>query len=159
MDHSHAIARYLAGIRSDTGLCGSSLADQAAVDAWIDFVAQHVELPACVLFYPVAGYMPFNEAAYKKAKSDLVKALQALETHLKEGKARLVGSSTTLADIVAVSTLLYPFKLVCDEKYLQSFPNVVRWFQDCAGQPEFQQVVGQVVLCKKEIMAPGQVAK
>lgn len=51
---SHAIARYVASIRRDTGLCGASLADQAAVDAWIDFAATDLELPACVWFYPVS---------------------------------------------------------------------------------------------------------
>lgn len=60
---SQAMARYVAGIRRDTGLCGSSLQEQASVDAWMDWSAQDVELPSCVLFYPVAGYMPSNAEA------------------------------------------------------------------------------------------------
>ena len=60
---SHAIARYIAGIRRDVGLTGGSLADAAMVDAWMDFASSELELPACVWFYPVAGYMPYNEAA------------------------------------------------------------------------------------------------
>jgi elongation factor 1-gamma len=50
---SHAIARFLAGIRRDTGLTGSSLQEAASIDAWMDFSAQELELPACVWFYPV----------------------------------------------------------------------------------------------------------
>ena len=51
---SQAIARYLAGIRRDTGLMGSgNVAEQASIDSWIDFSAQDLELPACVWFYPV----------------------------------------------------------------------------------------------------------
>ena len=50
---SHAIARYLAGIRRDTGLLGSSLPDMAAVDSWMDFCSHELELPACVWYYPV----------------------------------------------------------------------------------------------------------
>jgi elongation factor 1-gamma len=50
---SHAIARFIAGIRRDTGLVGGSLQDAAVVDAWMDFAAQQLELPACVWFYPV----------------------------------------------------------------------------------------------------------
>lgn len=60
---SHAMARFVAGIRRDTGLLGNSLQEQAAVDAWMDWTAQDVELPSCVWFYPVAGYMPWNEEA------------------------------------------------------------------------------------------------
>jgi elongation factor 1-gamma len=50
---SHAIARYLGGMRRDALLCGSSLQEQAAVDSWMDFCAHEVELPACVWYYPV----------------------------------------------------------------------------------------------------------
>lgn len=60
---SHAMARYMASVRRDTGLMGQSLAESAAIDAWMDFSAQDLELPACVWFYPVAGYMPFSQPA------------------------------------------------------------------------------------------------
>jgi elongation factor 1-gamma len=60
---SHAIARYIASIRRDSGLTGSSLMEQASVDAWMDFASTELELPACVWFYPTAGYMPFQKAA------------------------------------------------------------------------------------------------
>jgi elongation factor 1-gamma len=60
---SHAMARYVAGLRRDTGLLGNSLQEQSSVDSWMDWTAQDVELPACVLFYPVAGYMPVNADA------------------------------------------------------------------------------------------------
>jgi elongation factor 1-gamma len=60
---SHAMAKYVAGIRRDTGLCGATVQEEAAIDAWMDWAAHDVELPACVWFYPAAGYIPFNEAA------------------------------------------------------------------------------------------------
>ena len=69
-------------------------------------------------------------------------------------KTYLVNDQITLADIVVASTLLYPFKLVADAAYLKPYPNVVRWFQTCVNQPEFQQVVGVVTMCKKELKAP-----
>lgn len=50
---SHAIARFLGGLRRDTGLLGQSLQDTAAIDAWMDFASHELELPACVWFYPV----------------------------------------------------------------------------------------------------------
>ena len=95
--------------------------------------------------------------SYEKAKADLAKGLSHLETYLAAGeKEYLVGSQVTLADIVVASTVLYPFKLVADRAYLKPFPAVVQWFQRCVGQAEFQQVIGQVTLCKKELTAPGQ---
>jgi glutathione S-transferase len=60
---SSAIARYVAGIRTDTGLLGGSFQERAAVDQWVDWCNAEMELPACVLFYPVAGYMTVDEAA------------------------------------------------------------------------------------------------
>jgi elongation factor 1-gamma len=63
---SHAAARFVAGMRRDTGLTGSGAmqTEQATIDAWMDWCAADVELPACVWFYPAAGYMPFQQAAY-----------------------------------------------------------------------------------------------
>lgn len=50
---SHSIARFIGGMRRDTCLQGSSLHEQGLVDAWMDFCAQEIELPACVWYYPV----------------------------------------------------------------------------------------------------------
>lgn len=60
---SHAMARFVAGLRRDAGLVGNTLNEAAAIDSWMDWAAQDLELPACVWFYPVAGYMPFNQPA------------------------------------------------------------------------------------------------
>ena len=54
---SHAIARYLAGLRRDTGLTGRTLIEQAEVDAWMDFAQTELELPVCVWLYPVSIYI------------------------------------------------------------------------------------------------------
>ena len=91
-------------------------------------------------------------SSYDKAKQDLATALTKLNTHLSD-KTYLVNDQITLADIVVASTLLYPFKLVADPNYLKPLAHVVRWFQTCVAQDEFQQVVGQVTLCEKELMA------
>ena len=90
--------------------------------------------------------------SYAKAKKDLAAALAILDKQLSE-KKYLVGDSITLADIVVASALVYPFKLVCDSKYLKPYGNVVRWFTGCVGQAEFKAVIGDVVMCKKEIAA------
>jgi len=152
---SNAIARFLAKIRRDTGLTGNGLYEEAAIDSWVDFAANELELPASVWFYPALGYMPFQKAAYEKAKTDLAAGLETLNSTLLT-KTYLVGDQITLADITVASALIYPMKLVCDKAYLKPFGNVVRWFNTCVNQPEFKKVVGEVVLCKKEVTAPGQ---
>ena len=79
---SNAIARFIARIRADTELYGSSFFESAQIDSWVDFASHEIELPASMWFYPVFGYMPFNGAATAKAKEDLKKALAVLEKHL-----------------------------------------------------------------------------
>lgn len=152
---SNAIARHIAKLRRDTGLTGKNIFEEAEVDSWVDFGANEVEIPACVWFYPVAGYMPFHVDAYNKAKADLAKALTVLNSYLLD-KTYLVGHQITLADICLVSALVYPMKLVCDKAYLKAFPNVTRWFTTCVNQPAFKSVIGEVSLCKKELLAKGQ---
>lgn len=155
---SNAIARFLAKIRRDTGLMGNgSIIEEAAVDSWIDFSANNLELPACVWWYPTAGYMPFQKAAYDKSKADLAAGFAILNTHL-DDKTYLVNDQITLADITVASALVYPMKLVCDKAYVKPFPNLVRWFNTCVNQPEFKAVIGTVQMCKKETVAAGQEA-
>ena len=99
--------------------------------------------------------MPFSQSAYEKAKTDLAAGLAVLEKHL-ANKTYLVGADLTLADICVACVLLYPFKLVCDKDYLAPYANVLKWFQLCVEQDEFKAIVGQVTMCKKETLAPGQ---
>ena len=98
--------------------------------------------------------------SYEKAKVDLTRALAHLETHLQSKKAAassanyyLVGASLTLADIVVVTTLLYPMKLVMDPAYREAFPALVQWFERCVALPDFVTVVGQTALCPRELPA------
>jgi len=152
---SNAIARYLAKIRRDTGLSGNGIYEESAIDSWMDFAANNLELPASVWFYPALGYMPFQKPAYEKAKEDLAAGLETLNASLVT-KTYLVGDKVTLADITVASALVYPMKLVCDKAFLKPYGNVVRWFNTCVNQPEFKKVIGDVVLCKKELKAAGQ---
>jgi len=154
---SNAIARYVARIRGDTELCGRSFFDSASVDSWVDFCAYELELGCITWVYPVFGFMPFSEVAQKTAEAQVAKALKTLESHLTD-KTFLVGESVTLADIVIVSTLLYPMKLVLDKAFLKPFPCVARWFTTCVNQAEFQAVMGTVAPCNKRLFAEGDKA-
>jgi glutathione S-transferase len=103
-----------------------------------------------------------------KAKSDFVKALQILQDSLSVTKKKhdqhdfyLRGLDCTLADIVIVSTLIYPFQMACDRDYLvqqHSLDTVVEWFERCVQRPEFQAVLGKVEIGSKvPIPAPSTV--
>ena len=151
---SGAIARYVAGLRRDAELLGSSFVDSAQVDSWIDFNSHELELPATVWYYPAVGLLPYNAAATGKAKGDVINALTVLENHLAD-KTYMVGHKVTLADITIATTLLYPFKFVADPAFRAPFPNVIRWFTTLVNQPQFQAVVGDVVFAEKELTAGG----
>lgn len=94
---------------------------------------------------------------YTKAKNDVASALTILNNHLLY-RSYLVGDQITLADICVVSALVYPMKLVCDKNFLKPFVNVIRWFTTCVNQPQFKAVLGDVTMCKVELLAPGQEA-
>lgn len=91
----------------------------------------------------------------KKAETDLKKALSTLEKHLLL-RTYVVGEAITLADIVLVAALYYPFKLVLDSKTRTPFPSVTRWFITCVNQPEFAAVLGEVALAETAMTAAGK---
>jgi elongation factor 1-gamma len=101
--------------------------------------------------------LTLNHDRYDKAKADLSRGLETLNNHLLT-RTYLVNDQITLADITVACALVYPMKFVCDKDYLKPFGNVVRWFQTCVNQPEFKAVIGEVVMCKKELLAAGQEA-
>lgn len=151
---SNAIARYIARARRDTDLYGVSFFESGLVDAWIDFAAHEVELPATLWVYPVFGYLPHNAAVTDKAKADLAAALETLDAHLAD-KTYLVGEKVTLADITVASALVYPYKIVMSPEYRAQFPHVLRWFLTIVNQPHFKDVAGEVVLAAKELVPSG----
>lgn len=89
---SQASARYMAGLRRDSGLTGTTLTEGACIDAWMDWASTDLELPACVWFYPVAGYMPFNQAAYVNLLYCCVCVLSTYLRSLSEVEAFFVSS-------------------------------------------------------------------
>ena len=150
---SNAIARYVARLRSDTELLGASFFESAQVDTWIDFCSHDIELPATLWYYPYLGVAPYNAQLTNKAKGDLAKSLAILEAHMAT-RTYVVGHKVTLADITLVSALVYPFKFVADASYRAAFPNVMRWFNTCVNQSQFEAVIGKVVLCETPLAVP-----
>lgn len=147
---SNAIARFVGGLNPATGLNGSGFFEEAQVSQWMEFCTKEIDFPACVWMYPAFGYTPANAAATAKAKADLAASLAVVEGAL-QGKDYLVGSSMTLADITIVSSLVYPFKFVCDGAFCGKFPKVSAWFDKCVTNKAFADVVGKVTLCADEL--------
>jgi glutathione S-transferase len=125
-----------------------------------------------------------------KAKNDFINALQVLQHRLIETKTEtrntadetndnnqgnddgnleewyLLGPYLTLADIVIVSTLIYPFQMAFNRDYFIqqqqqqqqcSLQEVVEWFERCVQQPEFQAVLGWVEIGSKLATASSSV--
>eukprot|EP00536_Pseudo-nitzschia_multiseries_P004089 jgi/Psemu1/187223/e_gw1.66.79.1 len=159
---SQAIAIFIASLRLDSHLLGSgSVRESLAIEDWMNWAGQELELPACVCYYITTGCIPFNEKAFSKGKEDMTCALGVLESHFQEGSSNSNERKTqltylvsreriTLADIVVACILVYPFTLVFDETFLNSYPMVTRWFRNCMNEPEFVTVLGEIK-CGKEI--------
>jgi len=159
---SLAIARFLANLRKDIDLLGknsndsySSLRNAVAIEDWTNWAAQDLELPVCLSYYMVTKCMKFDQTKFAKAKNDMSSALGILEAHLGKGggggtndNARtylVLDEQVTLADIVVLCYLVYPFTLIFEEAELEdNFPNVRRWFSNCMQQEEFVSVLGKI---------------
>ena len=103
---SNAIARFIARHAPAKGLMGGSFFEQAQVDSWVDWTANEIEVPGCMVVYPIFGFLPPNPKNMSKGKKDLVEALKVLEKHLRS-RTFMVGNTVTLADIVVTAALVY----------------------------------------------------
>jgi len=151
---SNAIARYLARLRRDTELYGTTFFESAQVDSWLDFASHDVEMSADLWLNPVVGYTAYAPHVYAGAVAGMKRALDVLNKHL-QSATYLVGNKITLADIVIVSALFYPFKFLLDPAFRAPYPNVVRWFLTCVNQPQFKAALGVASLATSELLAPG----
>lgn len=149
-----AIAQYVARMRADSNMYGTSFFESAQVDQWLEFAKNEIDIAMGVWVYPVLGFINYNKSTCEKAKNDIKKVLEVLNAHLLTATF-LVGNGVTLADVVIVCSLLNGFKLVFDPTFLSPYPNVVRWFTTCVNQPQFLAVLGETKLCEKPMEAAG----
>ncbi|XP_076313940.1 elongation factor 1-gamma [Tachypleus tridentatus] len=141
---SNAIAHYI----GNEQLRGETALDQAFIIQWINF-ADHEILPsACTWVFPCLGIMQYNKQAADRAKEDIIKALNVLNSHLLT-RTYLVGERITQADITVCCNLLFLYEHVLDPAFRKSFENVNRWFTTLVNQPQFKKVIGDFKLCEK----------
>jgi elongation factor 1-gamma len=148
---SNAIAAYVAGL-GDSNLLGQTAFQKAQIRQWVDFSAFDIEPQRAVWLLPIREVIAFNGKAYATAKKDLKASLQVLNAHL-ESNTFLVGNCITLADITIACALVEPMQELFDNNFRKGLENVVRWFLTCVNQNEFNQVLGKVILAKKETRA------
>ncbi|CAN6163654.1 unnamed protein product [Urochloa humidicola] len=138
---SNAIARYVARLKDDNPLFGSSRIENAHVEQWVDFAA--TEIDSGVSGYPRLGFRPYVQTAEEIAIASLKRALGSLNTHL-TSKTFLVGHSVTLADIVLTCNLYIGFTNILTKSFTSDFAHVERYFWTMVNQPNFKKIIGDV---------------
>ncbi|PQM42270.1 Elongation factor 1-gamma [Prunus yedoensis var. nudiflora] len=140
---SNAIARYVARLKADNPLIGSSLIDYAHIEQWIDFGSLEIDANIISWFRPRFGYAVYLPPAEEAAISALKRALGALNTHL-ASNTYLVGHFVTLADIIVTCNLFFGFTKLMTKSFTSEFPHVERYFWTLVNQPKFKKVLGDV---------------
>ncbi|EYU28215.1 hypothetical protein ABFS82_14G321000 [Erythranthe guttata] len=140
---SNAIARYVARLKADNPLYGSSLIDYGHIEQWIDFSANEIDANIGRWLYPRLGYGLYLPPAEEAGITALKRALEALNIHL-ASKTYLVGHEITLADIVMACNLSIGFKAIMTKSFTCQFPHVERYFWTLVNQPNFKKIFGDV---------------
>lgn len=94
----------------------------------------------------IMGHVESDLNVLKSAQKELLPSLKLLESHFLYN-TYLVDNRITLADITIASTLITAFKICFDNNYRKQFTNLTRWFTTIAGQNEFRNVCGRVLIC------------
>ncbi|KAJ4797603.1 Elongation factor 1-gamma [Rhynchospora pubera] len=141
---SNAIARYVANLKADNPLYGSSLIEYARIEQWMGFARAEIYaglvrwLSALRMFRGI-DYDPTKELAIVLLK----RSLDALNTHL-ANNTYLVGHSVTLADIVMTCSLCRGYSRIMTKAFTSEFPHVERYFWTMVNQPNVKKVIGKV---------------
>jgi len=113
------------------------------IDSWVEFCTHELEIPLCTWVFPLNGIFPEVPEATAQAKEDVRRALDVLNNHLLQN-TYMVGHQVTLADICVCCALSDAMAVAFDTQFLAPLPNLMRWFNLVAGQPEFVSVLGKV---------------
>jgi elongation factor 1-gamma len=154
---SDAILKYIARLRPDTGLLGSTFFQQAQVDQWLNWSGFELEVARGAWIYPLFGVGEANADVLRLAKEKITKYLQILNEHL-ANKTHVVGNQVTAADIVIATAFLDLVKMVLVPAVLNKYGNFTRWFNTCINQPQFKTVIGDVKFTETETQAKGGAA-
>lgn len=153
---SNAIARYVARLKPDNSLCGSSQIECGLIEQWIDFATFEIDANLRFWFLPRIGRAVYLPPAEEAAITALKRALGALNTYL-ASNTFLAGHAVTLADIIVTCNLHFGFTMLMTKSFTAEFPHVERYFWTMVNQPNFSKIIG--VVKQTESVAPVQAAK
>ncbi|KAL7602478.1 hypothetical protein Lser_V15G24224 [Lactuca serriola] len=140
---SNAIARYVASLKPESSLLGSSLIEYGQIEQWIDFSTLELDANLRGWAMPRVGYSPYIKPAEENYISAVKRGLGALNTHL-ASRTFLVGDSVTLADIIMTCNLAFKFKVVLTKSFTSEFPHFERYFWTMVNQPKFSKIIGEI---------------
>ncbi|KVI03051.1 elongation factor 1-gamma 2-like [Cynara cardunculus var. scolymus] len=140
---SNAIARYVARLKTDTSLFGSSPIEYGQVEQWIDFSSFEIDSKLMGWLYPRFGYANYVAPVEEAFIDGLKRALGALNTYL-ASHTFLVGHGVTLADIIMTCNLYLGFKIMMTKSFTSEFPHVERYFWTMINQPNVSKIIGEV---------------
>ncbi|KAJ3284656.1 Elongation factor 1-gamma 1 [Borealophlyctis nickersoniae] len=145
---SNAIAYYVASLKDGTTLLGKDKKERALIEQFIALADNEIASASTSWLGPIYGWFPYNEQNTKKAQEDIKRVLTVLNQHLLK-KTFFVGETVTLADIVLACSLIQFYRMVFDPTFRAPFRNLNRWFNTIVNQPNFKNVLGEVVLAEK----------
>ncbi|KAK9077042.1 hypothetical protein SSX86_005377 [Deinandra increscens subsp. villosa] len=148
---SNAITRYVARLKTDTCLFGSSRIEYGQIEQWIDFASSDIDSNLLVWLRMRLGLDSYISLVEETSIADFKRALGALNTYL-AAHTFLVGNGVTLADIIMTCNLYVGFLLLMTKAFTSEFPHVERYFWTMVNQPNFSKVIGE--LKQAEVVPP-----
>ena len=149
---SNAIARYVAAIGTDAdGLLGKSAIERARIDQWQEVVTNYIAPDIIILFGFKIGYGQYNAEAFNKKLDSLKSNFEAIERHFTNTGAKfLTGDRVTIADIILISTLVYPLKVgALDASFRSKFPLSEQYLRSVLDEKQVAAVVGPIQFVEK----------
>jgi len=145
-----AIVYYVARSGTDAaGLLGDTPFAQSQVDQWINFARSRLEL-LYPLFGFATGFGQFDQDKFNECKKKVSDACAVLAIHFDNHPNKfLLGDRITIADIVAVGSLIPPLKVSLDEEFWALYPKVKQYIANFLADPTVASVVTGVEFVPK----------
>ncbi|KAJ3675207.1 hypothetical protein LUZ60_004249 [Juncus effusus] len=144
VSESNSMARYIAKLKGNNTLLGSSVYENAQIEQWMDFAVTDLDEGIRRWIYPGMGPYPHNGHFVQMRIGFLMKSLRILNTHLASGTYYLVSNDITLADIVLMCTLHNGFTRILPKSFTSIYPHVERYFWMFVNLPNFKKILGEV---------------
>ena len=141
---TNAICRFLA--RDTTAYQGSPI-DLCNIDNMIDLSSAELEPAVNSWIAPILGKADYDSKTVNMAIQETKAILAYLDKALEAGEF-LCGASLTLADFVVFNALVFPYRMVFDAKFMNSYKNLKRWFEALKTREEIVGVWGKIFECR-----------